>query len=317
MRLSTRLASLATGLLLSAAALAGPSVGQPAPAFSAIDSNGKTVSLADFKDRPVVLEWSNAGCPFVQKHYGSGNMQSLQKAATAKNVAWLTVISSAPGKQGHVDGAAANKLSVDRGATPTAVLLDESGAVGRLYDAKTTPHMYGQVLGDNGRITTSQGTGRGSNDGGHGGQGGPPLTPVKDGLNDPLIRGVLTIGGTITTNAHYNTQAAFISGTNGAAVSMQNAQRLITVYRSLNLGAGEAEHEIVHAVVVIEEAVANPEQGLRRGRCGCGDARRGEMQHGRQGQTGEFKDFHVTPLSRHCIRDADNPIDRRSKSIPL
>ena len=142
MRLSTRLASLATGLLLSAAALAGPSVGQPAPAFSAIDSNGKTVSLADFKGRPVVLEWSNAGCPFVQKHYGSGNMQSLQKAATAKNVAWLTVISSAPGKQGHVDGAAANKLSVDRGAAPTAVLLDESGAVGRLYDAKTTPHVF-------------------------------------------------------------------------------------------------------------------------------------------------------------------------------
>lgn len=142
MRLMSQLATFTAAMTLSVAALAGPTVGQQAPAFSAVDSNGKTVSLADFKGRPVVLEWSNNGCPFVQKHYGSGNMQSLQKAATAKNVAWLTVISSAPGKQGYVDGAAANKLSVDRGATPTAVLLDESGAVGHLYDAKTTPHMF-------------------------------------------------------------------------------------------------------------------------------------------------------------------------------
>ncbi len=142
MRLMHKLAAFVAGVTLSAAALAGPSVGQPAPAFSAVDSNGKTVSLADFKGRTVVLEWSNDGCPFVKKHYGSGNMQALQKAYTAKNVAWLTVISSAPGKQGHVDGAAANKLSVDRGAVPTAVLLDASGAVGRLYDAKTTPQMF-------------------------------------------------------------------------------------------------------------------------------------------------------------------------------
>ncbi|WP_293373461.1 thioredoxin family protein [Nevskia sp.] len=142
MRLMHKLAAFVAGITLSAAALAGPSVGQPAPAFSAVDSNGKTVSLADFKGRTLVLEWSNDGCPFVKKHYGSGNMQALQKAYTAKNVAWLTVISSAPGKQGHVDGAAANKLSVDRGAVPTAVLLDASGAIGRLYDAKTTPQMF-------------------------------------------------------------------------------------------------------------------------------------------------------------------------------
>lgn len=142
MRLKTRFAGFAAGLLISATALAGPVVGQPAPAFSALDSNGKTVTLADFKGQPVVLEWSNDGCPFVQKHYESGNIQALQKAYTAQNVAWLTVLSSAPGKQGHVDGAAANRLSTDRGAVPTAVLLDSSGAVGRLYDAKTTPHLF-------------------------------------------------------------------------------------------------------------------------------------------------------------------------------
>ncbi|MBA4286282.1 MAG: thioredoxin family protein [Xanthomonadaceae bacterium] len=142
MHLKTRFAGFAAALLISATALAGPTVGQPAPAFSAVDSNGRTVSLADFKGRPVVLEWTNDGCPFVKKHYGSGNIQALQKAFTAKNVAWLSVISSAPGQQGHVDGAAANKLSADRGAAPTAVLLDPSGAVGKLYDAKTTPHLF-------------------------------------------------------------------------------------------------------------------------------------------------------------------------------
>lgn len=135
-------AGLVAGLALSFSALAGPSVGQPAPPFSAVDASGKTVSLADFKGRPVVLEWTNDGCPFVKKHYDSGNMQSLQKTYTAKNVAWLTVISSAPGKQGHADGAKAQKLSADRGAAPSAVLLDDSGALGRLYDAKTTPHLF-------------------------------------------------------------------------------------------------------------------------------------------------------------------------------
>ncbi len=96
----------------------------------------------------MVLEWSNDGCPFVQKHYGSGNMQALQKAYTARNVAWLTVLSSAPGKQGHVDGPGANRLSSVRGAAPTAVLLDDSGALGKRYDAKTTPHLF--VIDGNG-----------------------------------------------------------------------------------------------------------------------------------------------------------------------
>jgi len=138
------LATLALFALVSSPALAaeGPVIGQPAPAFTATDSNGKTVSLADQKGKTVVLEWTNDGCPFVQKHYESGNMQSLQKAAAADGVVWFSVISSAAGKQGHVDGEGANKLTADRNAAPTAVLLDESGVVGKAYGAKTTPHMF-------------------------------------------------------------------------------------------------------------------------------------------------------------------------------
>ena len=142
MRLMKNLGMIAAGLAFSAAAWAAPSVGAPAPAFSAVDSNGKTVSLAYYKGKHVVLEWTNDGCPFVKKHYGSGNMQSLQKEFTAQNVVWLSVISSAPGQQGYVDGAAANKLTAARGAAPTAVLLDPKGDLGRLYGAKTTPHLF-------------------------------------------------------------------------------------------------------------------------------------------------------------------------------
>ncbi|MDP3295937.1 MAG: thioredoxin family protein [Nevskia sp.] len=142
MRLMNNLGMIAAGLAVSAAAWAAPSVGAPAPAFSAVDSNGKTVSLADYKGKHVVLEWTNDGCPFVKKHYGSGNMQSLQKEFTAKNVVWLSVISSAPGEQGYAEGIEANKLTAARGAAPTAVLLDPKGDIGRLYGAKTTPHLF-------------------------------------------------------------------------------------------------------------------------------------------------------------------------------
>lgn len=124
----------------AAEAVAG--VGVAAPDFSLPDSNGKTRSLSDFEGQYVVLEWTNDGCPFVRKHYGSGNMQSLQQEYTAKGVAWLSIVSSAPGKQGHVSGAQANALTAQRDAAPTAVLLDASGDVGREYGAKTTPHMY-------------------------------------------------------------------------------------------------------------------------------------------------------------------------------
>ena len=109
---------------MTATAHAAPEVGKPAPDFSAVDSNGKTVKLSDFHGKTVVLEWTNDGCPYVKKHYGSGNMQSLQKDAAAKGIVWLTVISSAPGKQGYVDGAGANALTASRGAAPAAVLLD-------------------------------------------------------------------------------------------------------------------------------------------------------------------------------------------------
>jgi peroxiredoxin len=130
--------------LVPASGLAGPgpSVGEPAPAFAAIDSNGKTHRLADYRGRVVVLEWTNHDCPFVRKHYGSGNMQALQKSATDGGAVWLSVISSAPGTQGHVDGAQANRLTAERGAKPTAVLLDPKGEIGRKYDARVTPHMY-------------------------------------------------------------------------------------------------------------------------------------------------------------------------------
>jgi peroxiredoxin len=117
-------------------------IGAAAPAFSLIDSNGKTVSLADFKGETVVLEWTNHDCPYVRKHYGGNAMQALQKKWTAQRVAWLTLISSEPASQGYVQGPEANKLTADRGAAPTAVLLDPKGDVGRAYGAQTTPHMY-------------------------------------------------------------------------------------------------------------------------------------------------------------------------------
>lgn len=121
---------------------AAPSVGSPAPTFTAVDSNGQSHDLADFRGKTVILEWTNHDCPYVVKHYGTGNMQSLQKDSTGEGAVWLSVISSAPGTQGNVDGATANRLTSDREAAPTAVLLDPEGTVGRAYDARTTPHMY-------------------------------------------------------------------------------------------------------------------------------------------------------------------------------
>jgi len=136
------LGTFAAVALLSSIAAAAPSVGQPAPAFSAVDSNGATHKLDDFKGKIVVLEWTNAECPYTRKHYESGNMQKLQQEAAAAGVVWLSVISSAPGKQGYVTGAEANQLTTSRGAHPAAVLLDPAGVVGREYEAQTTPHMF-------------------------------------------------------------------------------------------------------------------------------------------------------------------------------
>ena len=124
------------------ASAATAKVGQAAPAFKLVDSTGKTHSLADYAGKTVVLEWTNHECPFVKKHYGSGNMQKQQRDATAKGIVWLSINSSAPGKQGNVDGAAAESVRGKANAAQTAYLLDPNGSVGRAYGAKTTPHMY-------------------------------------------------------------------------------------------------------------------------------------------------------------------------------
>ena len=117
-------------------------IGQIAPEFSATDSKGDPVRLSDYRGKTVVLEWTNADCPYTHKHYASGNMQATQALAQKNGIVWLTVVSSAPGKQGYVNGPAADALTQSRSAQPTAVLLDPTGTVARLYDAKTTPHMF-------------------------------------------------------------------------------------------------------------------------------------------------------------------------------
>jgi alkyl hydroperoxide reductase subunit AhpC len=141
------LTSLATA---SVAAGPAPQIGQPAPDFTATDSKGNSVRLSQYRGKTVVLEWTNADCPYTRKHYTSGNMQGMQALAQKNGVVWLSVISSAPGKQGYVNGPAADTLTQSRGAVPSAVLLDPAGTVGRLYDAKTTPHMF--VIDKNGTL---------------------------------------------------------------------------------------------------------------------------------------------------------------------
>ena len=133
---------------LAAVALAAPGVarapvtGGTAGNFALTDMAGKTVRLSDYKGKTVVLEWNNPGCPFVQKHYDSGNMQRTQAAARADGAVWLTINSGAPGKQGHMTGAEARAFVAKAKATPTDYLLDPRGVVGQGYGAKTTPHMY-------------------------------------------------------------------------------------------------------------------------------------------------------------------------------
>jgi peroxiredoxin len=142
-----RFAVIATGTALASLlyllpAQAAPAVGKPAPAFTGTDTTGKTWDLNELKGTPVILEWTNHDCPYVRKHYDSGNMQALQRDATAAGYTWLSVISSAPGKQGNVSPAQADTLTQSRGAAPTAVLLDPEGTIGRAYGARTTPHMF-------------------------------------------------------------------------------------------------------------------------------------------------------------------------------
>ncbi|MEJ2010249.1 MAG: redoxin domain-containing protein, partial [Acidobacteriota bacterium] len=133
---------LGCAVLLPALCLWAVKVGEPAPSFTAKDSNGKVQKLSDYRGKYVVLEWHNRQCPYVHKHYSSGNMQKMQKEWTAKGVIWFTVISSAPGKQGYVTAEEENAYVKQVGASPTAVLLDPSGELGHLYSAKTSPHMF-------------------------------------------------------------------------------------------------------------------------------------------------------------------------------
>jgi peroxiredoxin len=121
---------------------AAAQIGEPAPDFTALDTKGNKVQLSAYRGKTVVLEWTNADCPYTRKHYQSGNMQSVQGLAQKDGIVWLTVISSAPGKQGYATGPQADFLTESRKAFPTAVLLDPSGAVAHLYGAKTTPHMF-------------------------------------------------------------------------------------------------------------------------------------------------------------------------------
>ena len=144
------LALIASFISASLFAAESPKVGSAAPDFSLTDSNGQKHSLGDYKGKWVVLEWFNPQCPFVQKHYGSGNMQKLQQEYAAKGVTWLSIDSSAPGKEGNLSPEAANKKIAEWRIKSSALLLDPEGKAGQSYGAKNTPHMF--VINPDGKI---------------------------------------------------------------------------------------------------------------------------------------------------------------------
>lgn len=129
-------------LLLAAAVQAAPAVGQPAPAFTLKDSAGRTVNLADYRGKYVVLEWTNPGCPYVRKHYDSGNMAATQQDAAGKGVVWLSINSTEKASFDYMQPAKLVAWQQQRKVQPTATLMDEEGTVGKAYGARTTPHMY-------------------------------------------------------------------------------------------------------------------------------------------------------------------------------
>ncbi|MDQ8188199.1 thioredoxin family protein [Pelagicoccus sp. SDUM812002] len=133
-------AALAASLFIGSTSAAD--VGKSAPQFTLTDIDGQTHRLSDFAGKIVVLEWTNYGCPFVKKHYNSGNMQALQDKAKGEEVVWLSICSSAPGTQGHMSASEWQAATTEKGVKSSAVLIDESGEVGRLYGAKVTPHMF-------------------------------------------------------------------------------------------------------------------------------------------------------------------------------
>jgi len=140
------IAGMFTAALVAAALISGVAqaakVGDKAPDFTLTDIHGEKHSLSDFKGKTVVLEWTNYGCPFVQKHYDSGNMQKLQAMMANKEVVWLSICSSREGAQGHMSADRWQKVTEKKGVNSAAVLIDESGKVGRAYGARVTPHMY-------------------------------------------------------------------------------------------------------------------------------------------------------------------------------
>jgi peroxiredoxin len=149
-RSASLLAVAATALLGAALVHASVSVGQPAPDFKVKDTSGKEQSLAAYKGKFVVLEWVNPGCPFVQKHYDTSNMQSTQKAAEAKGVVWLTVSSTAPDAGDYKKPTELATWIKQKGGAPTATLMDDDGKLGKAYGARTTPHMY--VINPQGKL---------------------------------------------------------------------------------------------------------------------------------------------------------------------
>ena len=130
------------GILLVAPAHSKPILGMPAPQFKGTDSKGNKILLSNYQGKLVVLEWTNHECPYVKRQYATGNMQMVQRKAKILGVIWISIISSAPGTQGYVSSKEANNLTVSRKANPTNVLLDTTGVIGKLYRARTTPHMY-------------------------------------------------------------------------------------------------------------------------------------------------------------------------------
>ncbi|HYF16739.1 MAG TPA: thioredoxin family protein [Ramlibacter sp.] len=147
--------SLALLAGLAATAQAAPSVGQTAPDFTLQDTSGKAVKLSEFRGKHVVLEWTNPGCPYVRKHYNSGNMPATQKEAVDKGVVWLAINSTEKGSYDYLEPGKLVSWLKERKAVPTATLMDEEGAVGKSYGARTTPHLY--IVDPQGRLVYAGG----------------------------------------------------------------------------------------------------------------------------------------------------------------
>lgn len=150
-----RLSWILPSLLLAAAAHAAPSVGQAAPDFTLKDATGKTVKLSDFRGKVVVLEWTNPGCPYVRKHYDSGNMAATQQDAVSRGAVWLSINSTEKASGDYLEPPKLVAWQKERKVRPTATLMDEEGSTGQAYGARTTPHMY--IVDPQGRLAYAGG----------------------------------------------------------------------------------------------------------------------------------------------------------------